>query len=99
MSDPVTQSQFYERIQLLEDKIQDYHRRTRAHLDEMAEKANRKLDEHIADDLLISQRVQTLEERNKFTIDSAARRQVWLVTLTSVLTGGVVEVINLFRGK
>ena len=38
MSEPVTQGQFFERMQQLEDRLQEYHRRSREHIDERADR-------------------------------------------------------------
>ena len=50
MGEPVTQGQFFERMQQSDDKHLDAHRRLRDSLEEMRKELSVKMDAHAADD-------------------------------------------------
>lgn len=88
----VTQMQFYEAMQKLEDKLQDYHRRQRDHIDSKAVSFEHIFRAHEEEDALIEKRVTRIEEERRAEGKALAR----LSAMTSAVTSAAVVAVAQF---
>lgn len=65
VADPITQAQFYERMQMFDEKLQDMHRRQREHVDARFGQLQAVFEKHEEDDRAIERRVAVIEIERK----------------------------------
>lgn len=87
MSEPVTQGQFFEAMRQLDEKLQDYHRRGREHVDQQADKILEAFAEHELSDRAVADRVLRIETERGIEKQTAARRGA---LAGSIVAAGVV---------
>ena len=94
MSEPgssVTQAQFYERMQMLEDKMQEYHRRSREHVDGQITLVLAAFKSHELDDDRVATRVTVIEAERGIEKRAAATRSVIAGSIGAGFVVGLIE--------
>lgn len=98
MSEPVTQAQFFDRMQQIEDKMQDYHRRQRDHIDAQTLKLELALATHETADQLVANRVLMIETERGIEKQVAAKHGVIAGSIGAGVVVGVVESVKRWLG-
>lgn len=94
----VTQGQFFERIGQLEDRMQDYHRRSREHVDEKIDKVLEAFRAHEDVDREVADRVLTIETERGIEKTNASKHGAIAGSLGAGLTMGLVEGVKRLWG-
>lgn len=94
MSEPVTQIQFYEAMQKLEDKMQDYHRRQREHLDSRTAAIQATFERHEQEDKAIEKRVTRIEEQRLAESQGIARLSALTSAIVTAVLYGVLGLLK-----
>lgn len=84
MGEPVTQGQFFERMNQSDEKHLEAHRRLRESLDQTRTALEEKLDQHAKDDAEVADRVSRIEEREKSRDKETVRRSTWISLLVGL---------------
>jgi hypothetical protein len=99
----VSQGQFFLSMQQLDDKLQDYHRRGREHVDEQVGKILTAFTEHENSDRLIEQglrdRVLRIETERTIEKQTSARRGAIAGSIGAGIVLGFVETVKRIIGK
>lgn len=74
VGDPVTQAQFFDRMQLFDDKLQEMHRRQREHVDRRFAELEAVFSRHEDDDQAVEKRVTVIETERGIEKQQAARQ-------------------------
>lgn len=99
MGEPVTQGQFFERMAQLEEKMQDYHRRQRDHIDAQTEKLEAAFQTHETEDRAIADRVLMIETERGIEKTNAMRHGAIAGTVAAGLILGLVESFKRLLGR
>ena len=96
MAEPVTQGIFFERVGMLEERLDSQHSRLRDAMDRGFESIEVKFTAHVADNNRLVGRVQRLEDAKVFLDSWQARRTVWLVAVVSPLSVALFKLLDHF---
>jgi hypothetical protein len=95
--EPVTQGQFFERMSMLEEKMQDYHRRGREHVDQQADKILHVIDTQQNSLQGVANRVLMMETQREMEKAAEVRRSLIAGSVSAgVLIGAIESMKRLF---
>lgn len=87
MAETVTQGQFFQSMQDMDEKNVEQHRRLRQTVEEGFLRLERKLDDHARDDRVVADRVLVIETERKEEKAMVVRRSTWLaIAISSAIT-------------
>lgn len=98
MSDPVTQAQFYERMAMFDQKLQEYHRNSREHIDEQTDRLLEVFAAHEKEDREIVTRVTIIETERGIEKKEASKHGAIAGSLGAGLVLGLVEAVKRMLG-
>lgn len=89
MAEPVTQGQFFERMQQSDDKFQEAHRRLRELMEDGIRDIKAEMAAHAKDDATsfkgLGDRLLVIETERKSETNASAKRTAWLVIVIGAL--------------
>lgn len=94
MPEAVTQSQFYEAMRQLEDKIQAYHRSSRENIDQQCERILVAFRKHEDDDRIVANDVLTIKTERAIEKQQAKRYGAISGTVAASLIIALVEALR-----
>jgi len=94
MGETVTQAQFFEAMQKLDDKMQDYHRRQRDHIDDAVQEVTRVIAQHDTHLQEVSKKVLVIETQRDLERSAAAKHGMIAGTVMAGATVGLIESVK-----
>jgi len=86
VGEPVTQLQFFTAMRELDDKLQDYHRRQREHIDKRIDDMHDAFRTHELEDRTVADRVTSIEKQREAESNAIAK----LSAMTSAIVTAVL---------
>lgn len=99
MGEPVTQGQFYERMQQSDTAQIDAHTRLRKSMDDGFALLRHELIEHSKEDRLVADRVLVIETQRADEAKAAMRRGAWAGMIAAAVMSGAIQAIKALLGK
>lgn len=99
MGEPVTQGQFFERMQQSDDRQIEAHQRLRKSMEDGFALLRTELHEHSKEDRLVADRVLVIETQRADEAKAAVKRGAWAGILAAAGLTGVVELGKALFGK
>lgn len=94
----ITQGQFFERMEMLEERMQDYHRKSREHVDRQVEKILEAFSAHEVIDRDVADRVLTIETERGIEKTAASKHGAIAGSIVAGLIVGLAEAIKRLMG-
>lgn len=83
MSDPVTQGQFFEAVQQLRDHIDEKHTSQRQFISTIADRIERKIEDHVKDDRIVADDVVKLMNEREIASKQSISRSTVIALIVS----------------
>lgn len=99
MGDPVTQLQFYERMQQSDSAQIDAHARLRKSMEEGFALLRHELIEHSKEDRLVADRVLVIETQRADEAKATMKRGAWAGVLAAAALSGAIQAVKALLGK
>lgn len=98
MGEPVTQAQFFERMQQFDDRLQDYHRRQRQHIDDSVRELKAVLATHEDKDNAVERRVTIIETQRESEKEQAKKAGAYYGVLAAAGVNALILAVKRLVG-